>query len=68
LFERRLLHVPRAGDRFDLARALRAARRDLPRARSLAEKARQNYAAGGERKKDELATVDAWLAGKQRPE
>src|SRR5262249_47607016 len=57
-----------ANVQFDLARALRAAGRDLTRARSLAEKARQAYAAAGERKQEELAMVDAWLAGKQRPE
>jgi hypothetical protein len=46
---------------FTLARALRLARRDPPRARTLAEKARHSLEAlPGQQ--DQVASIDAWLA------
>ncbi len=55
-----------AATRFVLARALWAAPvdqgRDRPRARALAEHARDAWARGGSRHEDDLARVQAWLA------
>ena len=49
---------------FALARALRAVGKDLPRARALAEEAREEYtrAPPGPVVARELARIDAWLA------
>jgi len=56
----------RADTRFALARALWAVPadrgRDRPRACTLAEQAREAYAAAGEASKAELAAVETWLA------
>ena len=46
----------------ELARALGAVRRGDPRARTLAEKARDQWAAAGERTRAQSAS--AWLAGR----
>ena len=45
-----------------LARALWDAGRDRSRAVALAGTARAAYAAAGDRKREELAAADAWLA------
>jgi hypothetical protein len=60
-----------ADTRFGLAHALWSAPaaqgRDRPRARTLAEQARDGYAAAGDAHEAELAEVDAWLAEHRLP-
>ena len=51
-----------AHSRFALADALWSAGRDHGRARTLAQKAREGYAAAGDRGKKKLPEVDGWLA------
>jgi len=51
-----------AGDRFLVARALATAPSQSARARTLAEQAREGFAAAGPVKAKELAQADAWLA------
>ncbi|MEM9459548.1 MAG: serine/threonine-protein kinase [Myxococcota bacterium] len=51
-----------AGSRFALARALWPDRAERPRARTLAQQARDAWATHGPGREDALAEVDAWLA------
>jgi eukaryotic-like serine/threonine-protein kinase len=53
-----------ADGQYALARALRNTGRDPAEARTLALKAREAYAAGGERFRSTLEEVDAWLRAK----